>query len=42
MGDDARQTSYKTKVSSLTIHSMVSDIRNYIHDARIKLGKVRS
>ncbi len=34
------QISYGTKVSSLTIHSMVSDMRNYIHDARIKLGKV--
>jgi hypothetical protein len=34
------QISYGTKVSSLTIHSMVSDMRNYIHDARIDLGKV--
>ncbi len=34
------QLSYRTKVSSLTIHSMVSDMRNYIHDARINLGKV--
>ncbi len=33
------QISYGTKVSSLTIHSMVSDIRNYVHDARTKLGK---
>ena len=36
------QASYKTKVSSLTIHSMVSGIRNYVHDARIKFGKVSS
>jgi hypothetical protein len=36
------QTSYKTKVSSLTIHCMVSDIRNYVHDTRIKFGKVSS
>ncbi len=34
------QISYGTKVSSLTIHSMVSDLRNYIHDARTRLGKV--
>jgi hypothetical protein len=33
------QISYGTKVSSLTIHSMVSDMRNYIHDARTRLGK---
>ncbi len=33
------QISYGTKVSSLTIHSMVSDMRNYIHDTRTKLGK---
>lgn len=36
------QISYGTKVSSLTIHSMVSDMRNYIHDARTRLGKALS
>ena len=36
------QISYGTKVSSLTIHSMVSDMRNYIHDTRIKLEKAPS
>jgi hypothetical protein len=36
------QISYGTKVSSLTIHSMVADMRNYVHDARINLGKVLS
>ncbi len=34
--------SYRTKVSSLTIHSMVSDMRNYIRDARAQLGKMVS
>ncbi len=33
------QMSYRTKVSSLTIHSMVSDMRRYTHDSRIRLGK---
>ena len=33
------QLSYGAKVSSLTIHSMVSDMRNYIHDSLIKIGK---
>jgi hypothetical protein len=36
------QISYGTKVSSLTIHSMVSDMRSYIHDTRTKLEKVLS
>ncbi len=36
------QISYGTKVSSLTIHSMVSDMRNYIHETRTKLGNVLS
>jgi hypothetical protein len=36
------QISYGTKVSSLTIHSMVSDMRNYIHDTRTKLEKMLS
>ncbi len=34
------EMSYRTKVSSLTIHSMVSDMRNYIRGARIKLGEM--
>ncbi len=36
------QMSYRTKVSSLTIHSMVSDMRNYIRDTRTRLGKMVS
>lgn len=36
------QLSYGTKVSSLTIHSMVSDMRNHIRDTRTTLGKVSS
>ncbi len=36
------QLTYKTKVSSLTIHSMVSDMRNYIRDTRTRLGKMES
>ncbi len=36
------QISYGTKVSSLTIHSMVSDMRSYIQDTRTKLGNVLS
>ena len=34
------QMSYRTKVSSLTIHSMVSDMRNYIRETRTALGKM--
>ncbi len=34
------QMAYGTKVSSLTIHSMVSDMRNYIRDTRTALGKL--
>jgi len=33
---------YATKVSSLTIHSMVSDMRNYIRETRTALGKLKS
>jgi hypothetical protein len=33
---------YATKVSSLTIHSMVSDMRNYIREALTALGKLKS
>ncbi len=36
------QMSYRTKVSSLTIHSMVSDMRNCIRDTRTRLGKTAS
>ncbi len=36
------EISYRTKVSSLTIHSMVSDMRNYIRDTRTRLGKMVS
>ncbi len=35
------QIAYGTKVSSLTIHSMVSDMRNYIRDTRTALGKLK-
>ncbi len=35
------QIAYRTKVSSLTIHSMVSDMRNYIHETRTALGKLK-
>jgi hypothetical protein len=35
------QLAYATKVSSLTIHSMVSDLRNYIHATRIALNKLK-
>ncbi len=34
------QMAYGTKVSSLTIHSMVSDMRNYIRETRAALGKL--
>ncbi len=34
------QMAYGTKVSSLTIHSMVSDMRNYIRETRSALGKL--
>jgi hypothetical protein len=34
------QMAYATKVSSLTIHSMVSDMRNYIRETRTALGKL--
>ncbi len=34
------QLAYRTKVSSLTIHSMVSDMRNYIRENRTALGKM--
>ena len=36
------QLAYVTKVSSLTIHSMVSDMRNYIRETRTTLGKLKS
>jgi hypothetical protein len=36
------QLAYATKVSSLTIHSMVSDMRNYIREALTALGKLKS
>ncbi len=36
------QLAYRPKVSSLTIHSMVSDMRNYIRDTRTQLGKMES
>jgi hypothetical protein len=36
------QLAYATKVSSLTIHSMVSDMRNYIRETRTALGKLKS
>jgi hypothetical protein len=36
------QISYGTRISSLTIHSMVSDMRNYIHDTRTTLEKQSS
>ena len=36
------QMAYATKVSSLTIHSMVSDMRNYIRETRTALGKLKS
>ncbi len=35
------QIAYGTKVSSLTIHSMVSDMRNYIRETRTALGKLK-
>jgi hypothetical protein len=35
------QMVYATKVSSLTIHSMVSDMRNYIRETRTALGKLK-
>ena len=35
------QLAYATKVSSLTIHSMVSDMRNYIRETRTALGKMK-
>jgi hypothetical protein len=35
------QMAYATKVSSLTIHSMVSDMRNYIRETRTALGKLK-
>ncbi len=34
------QIAYGTKVSSLTIHSMVSDMRNYIRETRTALGRL--
>ncbi len=36
------QIAYRTKVSSLTIHSIVSDMRNYIRNTRTMLGKTLS
>jgi hypothetical protein len=36
------QLAYATKVSSLTIHSMVSDMRNYIRETRTALGRLGS
>ncbi len=36
------QMSYRTKVSSLTIHSMVSDMRNNIRDTRTQVEKMVS
>ena len=36
------QMAYETKVSSLTIHSMVSDMRNYIRETRTALGKQKA
>jgi hypothetical protein len=35
------QMAYATKVSSLTIHSMVSDMRNYLRENRTALGKLK-
>ncbi len=35
------QMAYATKVSSLTIHSMVSDMRNYVRETRTALGKLK-
>jgi hypothetical protein len=35
------QLAYATRVSSLTIHSMVSDMRNYIRETRTALGKLQ-
>jgi hypothetical protein len=36
------ELAYATKVSSLTIHSMVSDMRNYIRETRAVVGKLLS
>ena len=36
------QLAYAAKVSSLTIHSMVSDMRNYIRETRTALGKLKA
>jgi hypothetical protein len=35
------QMAYGTKVSSLTIHSMVSDMRNHIRETRTALDKLK-